>query len=442
MATPVQMPNVGISVESCILTKWHKKKGDQVKAGDVLFTYETDKTTTDEVAEVDGTLIDVFFDEDSDIPVMTNIAVIGTPGESTAEFAPTSAKTDTVVPAPVEKEKPQSQEAAQTTAPVVSHPQEGFIRISPRARALAKKLGADYRFAVPTGAEGRICEEDIRTLVKNGPMSTKAAAGEFDGRPGTGIGGKFSVSDIGSVPSETANISAVAYVDEKLSGVRKAIAKSMSTSLFTIPQLTHNISFDATEILSFRTNLKKNAETLGLANITLNDIIVYAVSRILAKEEHKALNANLIDSETIRYFNGVHLGVAMDTPRGLLVPTLFNADKKSLNQISVELKALAVEAKDGSIAPDKLKGASFTISNLGSFGIESFTPVINPPQTGILGVDTVMTRVKDVDGVAVPYSAMGLSLTYDHRAVDGTPASKFLVDLKTALENFSLLLCK
>ena len=131
------------------------------------------------------------------------------------------------------------------------------------------------------------------------------------------------------------------YVDEKLSGVRKAIAKSMSTSLFTIPQLTHNTSFDATEIMAFRKKLKVNAETLGLANITLNDIIVYAVSRILAKEEHKALNANLIDGDTLRYFSGVHIGVAMDTPRGLLVPTIFNADKKSLNEIAAETKALA-----------------------------------------------------------------------------------------------------
>lgn len=441
MATPVQMPNVGISVESCILTKWHKKKGDQVKAGEVLFTYETDKTTTDELAEADGTLIDIFYDEDSDIPVMTNIAVIGNPGESTAEFAPADAKAEEPAPAAAPEVKAEVAAPAPVAAPVAAKPQDGFIKISPRARVLAAKLGADFAYATPTGAEGRICEEDIRTLVKNGPMATKAAAGAFDGAAGTGIGGKFSVSDIGAA-AQTVAAPVAEYVDEKLSGVRKAIAKSMSTSLFTIPQLTHNTSFDATEIMAFRKKLKVNAETLGLANITLNDIIVYAVSRILAKEEHKALNANLIDGDTLRYFSGVHIGVAMDTPRGLLVPTIFNADKKSLNEIAAETKALAAEAKGGAITPDKLKGASFTISNLGSFGIESFTPVINPPQTGILGVDTIMTRVKNVDGVAVPYSAMGLSLTYDHRAVDGTPASKFLVDLKAALENFSLLLCK
>ena len=163
MATPVQMPNVGISVESCILTKWHKKKGDQVKAGDVLFTYETDKTTTDEVAEVDGTLIDVFFDEDSDIPVMTNIAVIGTPGENTAEFAPTSAKTDTVVPAPVEKEKPQSQEAAQTAAPVVSHPQAQRAEF---ARKISELLSKTVR-CLPKLRQGNLTGDLVQVSAGN-----------------------------------------------------------------------------------------------------------------------------------------------------------------------------------------------------------------------------------------------------------------------------------
>ena len=447
MATPVLMPNVGISVESCILTEWHKKKGEEVKEGEILFTYETDKTTTDEPAPASGTLIDVFFNEGAEIPIMTNIGVIGNPGESTKEFLPDMLKGS----APTEEAPkaeaapaPKAEEAPAAAAPVAAP--EGFVPASPRAKALAKKAGVDYRFAAPTGAEGRVCEADVRRLIENGPSATPAAAAAFKGEAGTGIGGKFSVSDIDkpAAPVQApAKVEEKAeYVDEKMSGVRRAIAKNMLNSLATTAQLTNTSSFDATEIMAFRAKLKANAEALGLPNITLNDIILYAVSRVLAKPEHANLNAHLLEGDVLRKFTGVHLGVAVDTEKGLLVPTIMNADKKSLAEISREAKELAKAAQAGTLAPDKMKGASFTISNLGSFGIESFTPVINPPQTGILGVNTITTRVKVVNGEMKPYQAMALSLTYDHRAVDGAPASRFLKDLCTALENFSLLLCK
>ena len=452
MATPVLMPNVGISVESCILTEWHKKKGEEVKEGEILFTYETDKTTTDEPAPASGTLIDVFFEEGAEIPIMTNIAVIGNPGESTKEFLPDMLKGAEAPAAEAPKAEaapaPKAEEAPVQAAPVAAP--EGFVPASPRAKALAKKAGVDYRFAAPTGAEGRVCEADVRRLIENGPSATFAAAGAFKGEAGTGIGGKFSVADIDK-PAAPAQAPAAApakaepaaeYVDEKMSGVRRAIAKNMLNSLATTAQLTNTSSFDATEIMAFRAKLKANAEALGLPNITLNDIILYAVSRILAKPEHANLNAHLLEGDILRKFSGVHLGVAVDTEKGLLVPTIMNADKKSLAEISKEAKELAKAAQAGTLAPDKMKGASFTISNLGSFGIESFTPVINPPQTGILGVNTITTRVKVVGGEMKPYQAMALSLTYDHRAVDGAPASRFLKDLCTALENFSLLLCK
>lgn len=439
MATPVMMPNVGISVESCILTEWHKKKGDTVKAGEVLFSYETDKSTADEVSETDGTVLELFFDEGDDIPVMTNVCVIGKEGESVEEFRPKSETEEAPAAAPVAA-APQTQTIA-VAAPAA--PQEGFVGVSPRARALAEKAGVDPRFATPTGAEGRVVERDIRNLMANG-ASTPAASAAYNGQGGTGLGGRFSVNDI-KAASASATSEAVlpeAYTDEKLSSVRKAVAKAMNLSLSTIPQLTHTLTFDATEILNFRKKLKAGAEALGLGNITLNDMMIFAVSRVLAKPEHKALNANLINGDTMRYFNGVHIGVATDTDRGLLVPTLFNADQKSLNEISAEAKALFAEAKAGNISPDKLKGASFTISNLGSLGVEHFTPVINPPQTGILGVDAITTRIREENGEIKTYPAMGLSLTYDHRALDGAPASKFLLDLKNTLENFSILLCR
>jgi pyruvate dehydrogenase E2 component (dihydrolipoamide acetyltransferase) len=202
-------------------------------------------------------------------------------------------------------------------------------------------------------------------------------------------------------------------------------------------QLTHTISFDCTNVMAFRKFLKENAETLQLPPITINNIIVYAASRVLKK--HRDLNAHLINGDTMRYFEHVNMGIATDTPRGLLVPTLFGADTMTLSEIAVKSKKLSQDAIDGKLAPEFLTGGSFTISNVGTMGIESFTPVVNPPQTGILGVNTLETRIKlGKDGEIVPYTAMALSLSYDHRALDGAPASRFLKDLKDYLENFSV----
>ena len=185
--------------------------------------------------------------------------------------------------------------------------------------------------------------------------------------------------------------------------------------------------------------IKANYEQLGYSNITINDIILFAVAKTLP--EFRALNAHFYEDKMV-YFNHVNLGVAVDTPRGLMVPTIFRADLLSLNELSKQAKQLISDAQNGSVNPDLLTGASFTVTNLGSLGIESFTPVINPPQTGILGVDCTQTKIKTVNGQIVPYQAMGLSLTFDHRALDGAPAAKFLQALKTNLENFTVLLAK
>ena len=225
----------------------------------------------------------------------------------------------------------------------------------------------------------------------------------------------------------------------KFSGIRRAISKSMMTSMHGMAQLTHNTSFDATAILNYRKQLK--AAGGEYAGITLGDIVLYAVSRTLLN--YPDLNANMLDDNNIRLFNHVNLGVAVDTPRGLMVPTIRHADEMSLLEISKAVKELAAECRSGAISPDKLSGGSFTVSNLGNMGVESFTPVINPPQTGILGVCGTIDRVrKGKDGGIELYPAMGLSLTYDHRAVDGTPAAKFQKELGFNLENFTVLLSK
>ena len=421
-AVPVIMPRQGNTVESCIINEFVKKPGDAVAVGDVLFTYETDKAAFEEKATVAGTLLANFFEEGDDVPCLYNVCVIGNPGDDFEQFRPTE-DGNPDLSAPVAEAAPAAAPAAEIAEePVVV----GKLRISPRAKALADKATADLSQVVPTGPEGRVIERDVQALIDAGKIIGATAAAEAAPAAAVELG----------VPCDDS-------YTEPMSNMRKVIAKSMVASLTTMAQLTHNISCDATEIKAARALYKAKGEPFGMDKISINDIVLYVVSRTLTMPEHRALNANLIDDgKTMKYFRGVHLGVAVDTDRGLMVPTIFNADKMTLKEISDTVKKLAKECKEGKIKPDYLKGASFTVSNIGVYGIESFTPVINPPQTGILGVCAMKDAFKMENGEIKVYPSMGLSLSYDHRALDGTPASKFLVDLKKNLENFNLLLAR
>lgn len=420
MATVVIMPRQGQSVESCIITKWEKAKGDTVKAGDVLFSYETDKSSFEEKALAEGVLLAVFANEGDDVPCLDPVCIIGEAGEDISALLPKSESAPAPEQKPTEAAVPVA--ATPTVATTVPTASNDGSKVSPRAKALAEKTGADLTKAIATGPDGRIIERDVNTLLDKGfTVTTEAEAAAPTAVP------------------VTAPAPEVEYTDVPLTNIRKVIAKSMHASLSTMAQLTLNSSFDATELQEYRAQLKGKGEELGLNNITLNDMVLYAVSRAL--KNHKDLNAHYFDDK-MRYFSGVHIGIAVDTDRGLLVPTLFNADKMSLNELSVQAKKIIKDAQAGTISPDKLKGATFTVTNLGALGVESFTPVINPPQTGILGVDNITRRIKEVNGADVTYPAMGLSLTFDHRAVDGAPAAKLLKEVCTLLENFRLLLAK
>ena len=226
---------------------------------------------------------------------------------------------------------------------------------------------------------------------------------------------------------------------EPLSPVRKIISKTMSASLANSAQLTFNTSFDSSSVISFRKAQKEaasehgqtSASDRGLIAASFTDIIIYAVSRTILN--HKALNAHFLDNNTMKIFREANIAVAVDTPRGLLVPTIFGASSMSLSQISEESKRLQGLCAQGRIDPGLLRDASFTVSSLGAMGIESFSPILNPPQTGILGVCSTVERMKN----GVSYPATGLSLTFDHRALDGADAARFLQDLVSYLEDFT-----
>lgn len=414
MATAVILPKMGQSVESCIITEWFKKPGDTVTAGEPLYEYETDKSSFTEKAEADGILLAVFYDVDSDVPCLETIAVIGEEGEDYSSLIPDGVS-DT---APAEKAEAAKSESAPAPAAAPAAPEAsvagspgGFI--SPRARALAEKLHINTDLVSGSGPNGRIIENDILNFKPNG----------------SGFGGRYTDEEAEAL---LASVPEAGYEDVRHSKTRKVIAKNMLNSLATIAQLTHNSSFDATQLNTMRAAVKK-AKDRGCPNATINDMLLYAVSRVILN--HRELNAHYYD-DCLRVFNNVHLGIATDTPRGLLVPTLFNANKLGLFEIATESKKLINDTREGTLSPDYLKGASFTVTNLGSLGIESFTPIINPPQAGILGVDTVIDRIRMEKNSFTVYPAMGLSLTYDHRALDGAPASRFLKELCDTLANF------
>lgn len=423
MATPVMMPRQGQSVESCILGQWHKEVGEEVNEGDILFSYETDKASFEEEAKESGILLATFFEEGDEIPVLTNVAVIGKKGESIEEFKPGAS----------EGEAEEAPEAVTEDAPKViefevEEDQAGArLRISPLARNMAEKMGVDIQTLKGTGPHGRIIARDIEEAAqkpaakavieapapKAAPVSKPAPAAVLE------TGDDFEVK---AIPN-----------------IRKLIANAMHQSLQNSAQLTHHMSADARQVMKLRKKFKAQLEAGEIKqNVTINDLVCYAVIRAL--EKYPQASTHFL-GDKMRWFKKVHLGLAVDTERGLMVPALKNADDLSITGLSSQLKQLSTAARAGNVNPDLLSpaAATFTVSNLGNYGVEMFTPVINLPQTAILGVCTIVPRPKELeDGVYGFVPMMGLSLTYDHQALDGGEATLFLAEIKNQIENLQV----
>jgi pyruvate dehydrogenase E2 component (dihydrolipoamide acetyltransferase) len=443
MATVVIMPKQGQSVESCILTEMKKKKGDHVEAGDILFSYETDKASFEEAAQVSGTVLDVFFSDGDEIPVLTNVLVIGATGESTAEFRPAgSGNTQPAEAAASAPAEAAANEPAKLVSDTIQAPQAAtrLSPASPRAKAIACKNAIQAETLAGTGPHGRVIERDVLAAIAAAPKTTPLAkaiikeTGAALPETGSGLAGAVRGADVGAKNPVYASDSVL----KPLTNMRKIIAKAMHASLQNSAQLTHHLGADARQLTALRKKVK-NALTEGYpTDITINDFVCFAVVRALGK--FPQANAHFL-GDNMRLFSKVHLGLAVDTERGLMVPTVKNADDLSIQGLSRQLKEVAAAAKKGSIAPDLLspEAASFTVSNLGSYGVEMFTPVINLPQVAILGVNAIVPRPKDLGGGVygfVPY--MGLSLTYDHRALDGGEATRFLKQIATEIETLTL----
>lgn len=445
MANVVIMPKQGQSVESCIVTEFIKKVGDTVAVGDVLFSYETDKATFEEESKVEGTVLACFFADGDEIPCLTNVMVIGTPGESIDAFAP-DANNGAAPSAAAQTEAAKEEKTAEAVSFAAGPVVEG-APVSPRARKLAAEKGIATSALAGSGPHGRIIERDVEAAIAAGHALTgKARAMMAEGgweapATGSGLSGVVKAGDLKVAKANPADISGEGTDFEvvKMSNMRKLIARSMYNSLQNSAQLTHHLGADARRLQALRKQAKKAFEEGRIAaNVTINDLVCYAVVKALQKFPNA--NSHCL-GESMRLFKKVHLGLAVDTERGLMVPTVKNADDLDIIGLSLALKKVAEDCKKGGINPDLLspEAASFTVSNLGNYGVEIFTPIINVPQSAILGVNTIVPRPKDLGGgvyAFVPY--IGLSLTYDHRSLDGGEATRFVKQIATEIENLDL----
>lgn len=458
MATKVIMPKLGNTVESCVILGWKVKPGDHVEKDTVLCEIETDKATMDVPAGLEGTILALLHNEGDDVPVLQDIAVIGEAGEKWAEV-PSSGKVPANASATSQSGTPKMAEAAQpgvisgaSSGPVPQSadvqpatpqvaPTEKFA--SPRARQAMTQLGVQLdAVAEGSGPNGRIIERDIIAA------SQKLEAGIGEARSGqAAVSSDAAGTRVQAASSAVAAPAASApsgadmlgpYTDTPIKSIRKIIAERMLHSLQSSAQLTFNASAPAAKLLALRARLKNSDPAFGMSGVTVGDLVGFAATHVLARYPH--INAHVVDNN-IRSYRHIHLGVAVDTPRGLMVPVLKNADAMSLRQFSDESKRLAKGCLEGTINPDDLTGATFTATNLGAFGIESFTPILNTPEVGILGVDCIMPR-PTAESVASgePKFEMriGFSLTVDHRIVDGADAARFLKDLSDYIANIDI----
>ena len=444
MATIVVMPQLGNSVESCIIVEWMIAEGDTVAVDQTLASIETDKSTMEVPSTAEGTVLKLLWEEGDEVPVEDPLIIVGEPGEDISGLVPGGDA------APAEAAAaPAEQAAAPEAAAPAFATERATGAVSPRARALAASNGVDASAITEgSGPHGRVIERDVAAAIAAGPVLTSAArAAGVSAAEGTGIGGRVSVADAGrtaeAAPATAVAAPAAAAADfpgastsAPLKGVRKVVAKRMMESLTSTAQLTLNTTANAAGILAMRKKVKNADEALGLNKITLNDLVCFAVSRTLLK--YPVFNAHLEDG-VLTEFEQVHLGFACDTPRGLLVPVIRSAQALGLKAFSDEAKRLAGGAIDGSLSPDFLSGGTFTVSNIGSFGIETFTPVINLPQTAILGVGAITPRpTVAADGSIGVEQRLNLSLTIDHQVIDGADGARFLRDLVAAIENIDV----
>ena len=473
MPHQVTMPMLGLTMEEGTITEWLKQPGDAVAKEEPLFVVETDKSAVEVGAPASGVLSQIIVQVGQTVPVSAPIAVIAQPGEAVeAPASPAPAPPAAAAPAPAGA--PSAPEPSASPAPAAAAPRAAGERqaVSPRARMVARELGIDVTSVTGTGPGGRVVERDVRAAAAAAPLAPAVAVpperivasplarklAEEHGVDlaqvsGSGPGGRITERDVTAfvdaraaapaapAPAEvSATLPAVAAATgafEPLNRVRRITADRMAASARSVARVTLLMEVDMTEAVRFRTQLAPEFEKRYGARLAYDAMIAKACAIGLA--EHPHVNAQWQDADIgqpagLRLQPNVNVGIAVAAEAGLLVVVVRDADQKPLAQVNSDLMGMVAKSKQGGLGPDELSGSTFTITNLGGYGVEAFTPIVNPPESAILGIGRIAKRPAVVDGQIVPRDLMYLSLAFDHRVVDGAPAAQFLRRVKECLE--------
>ncbi|OLP64893.1 Dihydrolipoyllysine-residue acetyltransferase component of pyruvate dehydrogenase complex [Bacillus pumilus] len=440
MPNEIFMPKLSSTMEIGTLLQWFKEEGDSVEIGEPLFEIMTDKINIEVEAYDDGIFLKKYYEVDDQIPVNAVIGYIGSASEQVPDTPPAQSEDE-------------SQEVSASYAESVSEvltevdtTTDEKVRATPAARKTAKVHHVAIHEVSGTGPKGRIQKRDVESVVSTGgnhqrvsPLAGKVAAREgidLTNVSGSGAHGKIMKNDVTNAKAHTVDTTPVKT--QKIAGMRKVIADRMSQSAFTAPHVTLTSEIDMTKAKEMRQELLPAIEKETGYRLSFTEMIIHAVSNVLTR--HPQINMTFEQNE-LHFHEEVHIGLAVAVKDGLMVPVISHANQKGLKQLTQEAKEIGKQARDQKLLPDQLKGSTFTISNLGMYAIDTFTPIINQPEVAILGVGRIQDKPVVIDGEIQVRPMMGVSLSFDHRVVDGAPAAAFLTDVKRVLEQpFELLM--